>query len=158
MKTLNLHNAIEIALKVEEKGAEVYNQLSEKYSSNPEISEAFKLLAKDEQIHFNQFLAIKKELPETLDVESEIDKEFLDTIDPSRFIAKFNLAEADLLQILRVAYDFEKETYLFYTAVRDVIGGNDQLNKIIEYEKSHMVKIFNYILTESKFRGIADRF
>jgi len=39
MKQLNLHQLIELALKAEEKGASVYNQLSEKFSQNPEILE-----------------------------------------------------------------------------------------------------------------------
>lgn len=158
MKTLNIHELIEIALKAEEKGANVYNQLAEKFASNQEISEAFKLLAKDEQIHHSQFLALKKELPETLDNVQELDKEFFQCVDLEKYYDFFIAAGDDLLKILKVAYDFERETYVFYNAVRDVIGNNEVLNKIIEYEKSHMVKLFQYIVTESKFRGISDKF
>jgi rubrerythrin len=158
MKQLNLHQLIELALKAEEKGASVYTQLSEKFSQNPELSEVFKLLAKDEQIHYNQFLALKKELPETLDNVSEVDDEFFRCVNLERYFDFFVAVEEVLEKILKVAYKFERETYVFYNAVRDVIGNNEVLNKIIEYEKSHMIKLFNYLLTESKFRGISDKF
>lgn len=158
MKTLNLHNLIQLAIEVEKKGAEVYNRLAEKHSHNQELSEAFRLLAKDEQIHYTQFLALKNELPETLDVSNDFDSEIFACVDPAKKIAFFENTAEDLLSALKVAFDFEKETYMFYSAVRDVIGENPTLNKIIQYEKSHMVKLMDYILTESKFRGIADKF
>lgn len=158
MKTLNIHELIEIALKAEENGAKVYNQLAEKFASHQELSDTFKLLAKDEQIHFSQFQALKKELPETLEKVQEIDGEFFQCVDLGKYYDFFISAGDDLLKILKLAYDFERETYVFYNAVRDVIGKNEILDKIIEFEKSHMLKLFQYIVTESKFRGIADKF
>lgn len=158
MKTLNLQNLIQLALEVEKKGAEIYNQLAEKYASNQQLAETFRLLAKDEQIHYNQFLALKNELPATLDVADEIDSEIFACVDPAKKISFFEYSQEELLNVLKIAYDFEKETYMFYNAVRDVIGSNETLNKIIQYEKSHMVKLMDYILTESKFRGISDKF
>ncbi|ROL58548.1 hypothetical protein D9V84_02160 [Bacteroidetes/Chlorobi group bacterium Naka2016] len=158
METIDLHKVVDIALKVEEKGAEIYNQLAEKYFSNQELYETFKLLAKDEQIHYNQFQFFKKNIPEMLDNVSQIDKELLDFVDPLRFVPFFESAEEDLNEILKVCYNFEKDTYLFYSAVRDLIGDNEVLNNIIKAEKSHIVSLFKYIVTDSKFRGISDKF
>jgi rubrerythrin len=75
-----------------------------------------------------------------------------------RYFDRFASIDDNVLEILKLAYEFEKDTYLFYSAIRDVVGENEILNSIIAIEKSHMVKLFNYILSEQKFRGIADKF
>ncbi|MCX7908607.1 MAG: ferritin family protein [Ignavibacteria bacterium] len=157
MGNFNPQNLVELALKVEEKGAKVYNQLAEKFASNSEISETFRLLARDEQIHYNQFLALKKEIPETLDNISKTSEEFFNYIDLERYFLLFD-SVSELDKILKYAYDFERDTYIFYTAIRDAVGKFEVLDSIIEFEKSHMIKLLQYILTESKFRGIADKF
>ena len=56
-----------------------------------------------------------------------------------------------------VAFELEKATLGFYSAMRDVLGANDTLDSVIEAEKAHLNKVMQYIVTDSKFRGLADK-
>jgi rubrerythrin len=158
MRNFSLQRVLDIAIKAEEKGMQVYEKLAEKFSNKPEMAEAFSLLARDEQIHLSQFMQLKNSL-EAKDISfDEVNSELLSQIGLERYFDKFASIDDNVMEILKLAYEFEKDTYLFYSAVRDVVGENEILNSIIAIEKSHMVKLFNYILSEQKFRGIADKF
>jgi len=158
MRNFSFQRVLEIALKTEEIGMQVYSQLAEKFSNVPEKAEVFSLLSRDEQIHFSQFLQLKNSLGEREITFDEINSELMNQISPERYFDKFADLNKDIEEILVLAYEFERDTYLFYSAIRDVVGDNEILNSIIQIEKTHMVKLFNYILTEQKFRGIADKF
>jgi hypothetical protein len=41
--------------------------------------------------------------------------------------------------------------------MREVLGASDTLDDVIEAEKVHLTKVMQYILTDSKFRGLADK-
>ena len=40
--------------------------------------------------------------------------------------------------------------------MKEVLGESDTLDGVIKAEKAHLTKVMQYIITDSKFRGLAD--
>ncbi len=157
MKEISLSSIIEIAVKSEDLGVRVYSDLAKKYSKNPDIREVFEILAKDEVEHKRQFNDLLKSASNIHFTPTEIDKEYLKGVDPSRKFEEFeNSTNLELKNVMKAAYEFEKDSVLFYLGIRDVIGKNDVINKIINMEKAHMTKLLKYSISDSQFRGMSD--
>jgi len=162
---LTAAQAIEFAIATEEIGARAYSQLAEKFSANEEISDAFSLLARDENAHKAQFRALLANVPPDEGVMTADEKSrYLRAMAMSEFfrgdtglITKLDEA-ADLNETLIHVLGFEKATLGYYRAVRDVLGENEALDGVIRAEKSHIVRLMKYILTDEKMKGLADTF
>jgi rubrerythrin len=157
MSEMTVKKAIETAIKAEELGITFYSELAKKFLGNQELKTIFELLAKDEIEHKRQF----GELLKGINVDSPFNKSdsaFMAGIDltsyfPALETVNMNLKPSD---ILRSAFDFEKDSVLYYSAIKDVIGSNPVIDEIIRMEKLHMTQLFKYISTDSKFRGLSD--
>jgi len=57
---------------------------------------------------------------------------------------------------LEKAFGLEKATLGFYQSVREVLGKNPTLEKIIETEKSHVVTLMKVMISGGKFRSLQD--
>ena len=128
-----------------------------------ELNEVFDRLRKDELIHEAQFKNLLDLVPEP----NEGDKarygvdEYLKATAISEFfsrdafdrMAEFSMPE----EALQNAFKLEKNTLLFYQALRDVMGANDVLEEIIGTEKDHVISLLKVITTGAKFRGLADK-
>jgi rubrerythrin len=156
-----LKNSIELAIETEKIGAKYYQELTERFANEPEIKNIFAQLAKDEKVHEQQFSELLKSLPG----EGKIDarhhaylkaasvSEFFKT-DTFKGIAKVESPE----EVMRRAFNFEKSTLFFYSALKEIIGESEQLDKIIEAEKLHVTNLMTVILEDAKFRGLQDTF
>ena len=156
-----LRKSIELAIETEKIGAKYYQELTEKFEKDSVIRDIFAQLARDEKTHEQQFTEILKTLPS----EGKIDprqqsylkaasiSEFFKT-DTFKGIAK---AESSA-EVMRRAFNFEKSTLFFYSAIREIIGKSEPLDKIIEAEKLHMTNLMKVILEDAKFRGLQDTF
>jgi len=156
---------VEFAVKTEELGQGFYKRLAKRYENEPEISEVFALLAEDEAIHAKQFSALLEETPQdSFGADQSEQLEYLRAMALSEFFLSDKELENKLASInstydaMMRSFELEKATLQYYAALKDVLGDHKTLDAIIAAEKSHMIKLMQYILTDAKFRGIADNF
>ncbi len=156
-----LRKSIQLAIQTEQIGAKYYQELTERFEKDKKIRDIFAQLAKDEKVHEQQFSEILKTLPD----EGKIDprhQAYLKAASISEFfkndtfkdIAKVESPE----EVMRRAFNFEKSTLFFYSALSEIIGESEQLNEIIEAEKLHVTNLLKVILEDAKFRGLQDTF
>jgi len=161
--TMTPRQAIEFAVKTEELGTKFYQQLVLKFSDHPELKELFELLAKDEVMHEAQFRKLLEKTPPDEGVSTGPEFQYLRAMSLSQFfmgqegLKKKCKAIENKDDALGVAFELEKATLQFYNAMREVLGANDTLDSVIEAEKAHLTKVMQYIITDSKFRGLADK-
>ncbi|NQT12295.1 MAG: hypothetical protein HQ582_06090 [Planctomycetes bacterium] len=160
---ITITRAIQFAIATEETGAKAYCKLAERFSEQEEISAAFSLLAKDEAAHKAQFQnALDQAPPEAVGAATDENSSFLGAMAMSEFfqgdeglMGKLEKAR-DLQEALLCVLNFEKATYGYYRAVRDVLGESEALDRIIQAEKGHIIRLMNYLLTDEKFKGLRD--
>jgi rubrerythrin len=163
IKDISLKGCIKFAVATEEAGAEFYSRLAEKFSGNPELSGLFKLLGRDEEEHKSEFLRLLDQLPKETGAPSPAEQsEYVRAMSVSEFFSRDKGPFASIDRIadrddaLEKVFGFEKATLGFYQAVQDMIGSNPVLNKVIEAEKSHVIRIMKTIITGAKFRSLQD--
>ena len=155
--------AIEFAVKTEELGAKFYQQLALKFSDQAELKELFELLAKDEVMHERQFRKLLEQTPPDEGVSTGPEFQYLRAMSLSQFFMGQKGLKKKCKKIkgksdaLGIAFELEKATLQFYSALREVLGENDTLDAVIEAEKAHLMKVMQYIITDAKFRGLADK-
>jgi rubrerythrin len=155
--------AIEFAVKTEELGTKFYQQLARKFSDQPELKELFELLAKDEVVHEAQFRRLLEKAPPDQGVSTGPEFQYLRAMSLSQFfmgeegLKKKSKEIKDERDALGIAFELEKATLQFYTALREVLDAGDALDEIIEAEKGHLTKVMQYVVTDSRFRGLADK-
>jgi rubrerythrin len=147
-----------------EAGAKFYDKLAKKFSDNREIFDLFTLLAKDERIHKAQFSKILENLPDEMGISSTPERaQYLKAMSISEFFSpkRGPFKDVDAIEdrddALEKAFGLEKATLGFYQAVRDILSGDmEELIKIIDAEKGHVVKIMEVMITSARFRGMQD--
>jgi rubrerythrin len=155
--------AIEFAVKTEELGTRFYQQIALKFSDDAELKELFQLLTQDEIAHEAQFRRLLDKTPKDEGVSTGPEFQYLRALSLSQFfmgpegLKKRCREIEDKSEALGIAFELEKATLQFYTALREVLGADDTLDSIIEAEKGHLTKVMQYIVTDSKFRGLSDR-
>ncbi len=155
---MQIKQAIEIAMKAEELAAKFYAQLAKKFGNNAELKSLLEQLARDEIDHRKQFGDLLNIEPGRSVSISDEHYDFLKQIDISRHFDQMeNVGDVEEKDILNQAYEFEKETVLFYHGIKDIVGESKELDEIIKMEKSHMTQILKYIMTDAEFRGLSDK-
>ncbi len=159
---LSLTKSLKLAIKTEQMGNEFYVKMAAKFADNKDIAGIFEQLAKDEKVHEAQFTKIMETVTEEVGASNYETDQYVKAIAISEF---FRVGKApkpedigDEADALGAALAFEKSTLLFYQSLKDMIGNSDQINKIIDAEKGHIVSLSKIILTDAKFRGIHDNF
>jgi rubrerythrin len=153
-----LKTAIKTAIKAESLGVVFYADLAKKFDNDFDLNETFKLLARDEVEHKRQFEEILATVEENDIIPDEVNGVFLNGIDISAYFAGMEKIDTNLtpVQVLQSAFNFEKESVLYYSTIRDIIGKNPQLDQIIKIEKQHMNQLMKILASGSKFRGMSD--
>lgn len=160
---ITITRAIQFAIATEEMGAKAYSKLAERFSEHEEISAAFALLAKDEAAHRVQFQTVLDHVPPEEGAMAKDERStYLGAMAMSEFfrgdeglVGKLEKAQ-NLQEALIHVLDFEKATYGYYRAVKDVLAESEALDRIIEAEKGHIIRLMNYLLTDEKFKGLRD--
>jgi rubrerythrin len=159
-----LRSSIELAVTTEKIGANFYKTLAKKFHDNAEIEELFSILAKDEEAHEAQFQALLKKVPSDDGERGETEKyEYLAAAAMSEFFLGDEGAMKDIDKIetrddaLARAFALEKASLFYYHAVADILGENKILQAVISAEKSHLVSVMKYMMTDAKMRGLADK-
>lgn len=158
MALFSLYQAIQTAIEAEEHGVKFYSDMAKQFSNDEKLKNIFEALAKDEVEHKKQFTAL---LESASDKKTELNEDnliYFKSCDISKFFGVMNESSSYKAEdVLKQAFQFEKESVLYYTGIRDIIGKSEQMDTIIEKEKFHMTQILKYVINESQFRGIEDK-
>ena len=162
IENLTVRKAIELAVTTEQLGADYYTRMERKFADNDMLKEIFGRLIKDERAHEAQFKAILKHVPEDKPEDQQYEKyQFLRATAISEFFNKEYFKGTDDIssqdEALGRALGFEKATLQFYQAISDILGENKELNDIINAERGHVVALMRVITSDSKFRGLGDK-
>jgi rubrerythrin len=161
MENLTLRKAIEMAVATEELGAKYYQQIADKFSGEGEVASVFKQLAQDEVAHETQFRRLLDEVPPENDAAGQGDAGLLlRAAATSQFFDKKaieNVAEIETTtDALAKALAFERSTLFYYQSLKDVLGESRELQQMIDAEKAHVTTLMRVIISDAKFRGLAD--
>lgn len=163
MEEMTLKRCIEFAIATEENGARFYKRMAGKFAGNPEVSDLFKALAKDEMVHRKKFVNLLGKMPQESSVSNAPEQtEYLRAMSISEFFSHRHgpFKGADKIrsidEALETAFDFEKATLGFYHAVQDVLGKNRTLTSIIKEEKGHVTSLMKALVTGEKFHSLQD--
>ena len=149
MEKYSIREIIEQAIQTEKLGNEFYTKMAEKFHDNQELKRLFETLSAHEAKHEKSFVALsekmKDEEPEgwdevTLYLRAIVDSEFFlgkDKCLPSLEHVKTAGEAVDF------ALCFERETLLYYYAMREATKEKEILDKIIAEEKSHITWLNN---------------
>jgi rubrerythrin len=159
MTNLTLRKAIEVAVATEELGAKYYQEIAKKFSGEKEVVEVFGQLAEDEVAHESQFKKLLDEVPPD-EVGSSDAGLLLRAAATSQFFDQKALEDTAEIKsatdALAKALAFERSTLFYYQSLQDVLGKSAQLQKLIDAEKSHVTTLMKVIVSDAKFRGLAD--
>ena len=158
-----LRESIQLAVTTEQLGAGYYERMAKRFKGEKDVVDIFSQLAKDEKVHEKQFKAILGDVPKEEDRPKRYELEqFLRATAISEFFQKdyFKNLEGinEARDALTRALNFEKATLQYYQAIGDVLGEHEQLKRIIEAEKNHVITLVKIIPTDAAFRGLSDRF
>ena len=159
---VTLRQTVEFAITTEELGAKYYERFAKKFEDDEEIQQIFTQLAQDEVGHEKQFRKLLDKLPPE-PTEHDEKYQVLKAWSLSEFFSRRRGLGRNLDDIktrddaLQRAFDFEKDAFSFYQALRDVIGDEPVLQEIIDAERQHMLAVMKVLVSGSKFRGLADK-
>ena len=149
MVKFSVREVVEQAIQTENLGNKFYTTMAEKFQGNNELKKLFELLAAHELKHGKSFSELMNkttdEEPEgweevSLYLRAIVDSEFFlgkDKCLPSLEHVK-TVAEA-----INFALCFERETLLYYYALRETTKEREIVDEIIKEEKSHIVWLNN---------------
>jgi rubrerythrin len=145
MEKFSLREAVEQAVQTERLGYEFYLEMSKRFSDRPQMKDLCETLAQKELDHEKRF----SELMGAVKDEGEEDwgevSKYLRAIVESEFFLGKNKSLPSLEGVktvadaIRFAIGFEKETLLYFYAVKDFLKEKNIVSQIIEEEKSHII-------------------
>jgi len=144
MENYSLSEVIEQAVQTEKLGYAFYSGAAEKFKDH-RVRELFALLAAKEQGHEKKFTELKRVVKEEEVVDWEEVSKYLRAIVESEFFLGRDKSLAALGQVktvaeaVKTALGFEKETLLYFYAIKDIVREKDVVEEIIEEEKSHIL-------------------
>jgi rubrerythrin len=161
LEDLTLRKAIEFAIKTEEVGEKLYLKLAKKFADNAEIKGLFETLAQDEAVHQRQFRSLLEQLPEpdgALPYEQDQYLKAMAITDIFYGLHRAFEGSESAEDAMHRALQLEKNTILYYTAMRDAVGESEALDKLIAIEKQHALQLMKHLITGAKLRSLQDLF
>lgn len=149
MATYSVREVVEQAVQTEKLGKEFYTKMAEKFHDHSELKKLFELLAVHETKHELSFSKLKDRLAEepvegwdevTQYLRAIVDSEFFlgdDKCLPSLEHVKTAAESIDF------ALCFERETLLYYYALKETLKEKEIIDAIIREERSHIVWLNN---------------
>jgi rubrerythrin len=144
MEKYSVTEVVEQAVQTEKLGFDFYTTMAEKFKENAGLKELFDTLALKERSHEKRFSDLKDSVKDAGVAEWEEVSKYLRAIVESEFFLGSNKSLPSLdhvktvLDAVRFALGFEKETLLYFYAIKDVIQEKGVVAQIIEEEKSHI--------------------
>ena len=149
MVTFSLREVVEQAIQTEKLGNEFYTKMAERFHDHSELKKFFELLAGQETKHELSFSRLKDKLTGQ-DVEGwdEVTQYLRAIVDSEFFLGKDKcLPSLEHVKTATEAIDFslcfERETLLYYYALREALKEKEIIDAIIKEERSHIVWLNN---------------
>jgi len=145
MEKYSISEVIEQAVQTERLGYQFSTTMAERFKHDNGLKKLFETLAAKEKVHEKRFSELK-EITGRVEPEGwEEASQYLRAIVESEFFLGKHKSLPDLKQVHTVetavdfAMGFEKETLLYFHAIRDVVKEKDVVDEIINEEKSHIM-------------------
>lgn len=147
MEKYSIHEVLEQAVQTERLGNQFYMEMAEKFNDNLELVSLFKTLAAKELKHERAYAGLKELIGESdADVEGyEELSQYMRAIVESEFFLGKNKALPSMDHIrtkkeaVVFALNFEKETILYFIAMRDLVPQREVVDEIIREEQRHVL-------------------
>lgn len=152
MEKYSISEVIEQAVQTERLGYQFYTAMADRFREDTGLKKLFETLGAKELVHEKRFSELKEITGAPEPAGWEDVSPYLRAIVESEFFLGKNKSLPALEQVKTVedavnfAMAFEKETLLYFHAVRDVVKEKDVVDEIINEEKSHIMWL-------SKFKG-----
>lgn len=139
-----------------EKGGKLYYEAVAAQQTDPKLKSLFQFLAGEEAGHIRTFEEIARQVkvaPTDVPYNWEEVIPYLRAVTESRYFLASGSAlvlakdAKTPIEALHHAMRFEKETLVFYTQVRDMVGGSNRaaVDKLINEEKVHILRLAGVI-------------
>lgn len=147
MNKYNINEVLEMAVQTEKLGYQFYTSMAKKFEKNAELARLFTELASKERNHEKTFSELKalvdKKGPEPVDWE-EVTNYMRAFVESEFFLGKGkSLPSMDHIKTgkdaVKFALGFEKETLLYFLALRGVVREKEVVDEVINEEKSHIM-------------------
>lgn len=145
MEGFSISEVIEQAVQTEKLGYSFYTKMAKKFEKDEGLKKLFSTLAEKELQHEKVFEDLKKTVKDNAPAGWDEVSRYLRAIAESEFFIGKNKALPNLEHVktvkdaVKFAMGFEKETLLYYYALKDALKEKDIMDKIIAEEKSHIV-------------------
>ncbi len=145
MERFSIREVVEQAIRTEKLGFEFYSTIAKKFEKDEGLKRLFETLASKERLHERRFLELKERMndeePEAWADVSEymraiVESEFF--LGREKSLPSFDHV-ATVEDAVRFAMGFEKETLLYFYALRDAVKEKDVVDEIINEERSHVM-------------------
>ena len=153
--------ALELAASIEERAAQHYEALAQKFADDEALAAVFSQLAKDEAAHENHFKDLSQRVGKPGSLENK--EEALDLLRASaasEFFHPDSLAGTEDIKTpadaLQRALGLEKATLFFYQSLRDLLDESDEVSHLIETEKRHISSLMKVLVSDARFRSLDD--
>jgi rubrerythrin len=148
----SLSEVIEEAVQTEKLGYQFYTEMSKKFSENGRLRELFDTLALKEKEHDRKFSDLKEKVSSEEMVDWEEVSKYLRAIVESEFFLGRGKSLPSMEHVktvadaVKLALGFEKQTLLYFHAIRDAVKEKSVVDEIIAEERSHIVWLSNFHL------------
>ncbi|MFZ2196321.1 MAG: ferritin family protein [Thermodesulfovibrionales bacterium] len=153
MEKYSISEVIEQAVQTEKLGYQFYTTMAERFKHDSELKKLFETLGAKELVHEKRFSELK-DITGAVEPEGwEEASQYLRAIVESEFFLGKHKSLPDLKHVHTIgaavdfAMGFEKETLLYFHAIRDVVKEKDVVDKIINEEKSHIIWLSRFMET-----------
>ncbi len=147
MNKYNISEVLEMAVQAERLGFQFYTSMAEKFKKEGGLANLFTKLASKEKVHEKTFGDLKamvdKSGPEPVEW-LEVSNYMRAFVESEFFLGKGkSLPSMDHLRsvkdVVHFAMGFEKETLLYFLALRGVVKEKEVVDEVINEEKSHIM-------------------
>lgn len=150
MQNYSTREVVEMAIQTERTGYAFYTDMMEKFKDDQGLRDIFERLAQQEEHHEDVFRKLLSKVSENEPEGWEEAQSYFRAIVESEFFLGKHKALPDMNGVKTVrdavnfAINFEKETALFFLALKDAVKERDVVEEIINEEKSHIRWLTRY--------------
>jgi rubrerythrin len=145
MREYSIREAVEMAVQTEKMGNDFYTAMAERFKEHEDIRDLFQKLALREQVHEKTFSDLKELIgDEEPEKWGEVADYLRAMVESAFFLGKDKAAARienmqDYRAAVGFALAFEKETLLYFYAIRDLVKEKEIVDEIINEEQSHIM-------------------
>lgn len=147
MNKYSIDEILEMAVRTEVLGNRFYTSMARKFKKNTELVDLFTTLAAKEKVHEKTFQELKNMVARSGPVPQEWEEvsNYLRAFVESEFFLGRGKSLPTMTKIRSVksavafALGFEKETLLYFMALRGMVKEKEVVDEVINEEKSHIM-------------------